>query len=55
MNLIEFTGLKRSGNHAIIFWMLQNLSGKKEVIRISEHTFFRSGNCIFFNNINYTK
>jgi hypothetical protein len=52
MNLIEFAGLRRSGNHAIIFWMLQNLSGKKEVITIENRVFYRSGNCIFFNNLN---
>lgn len=51
MNLIEFTGLKRSGNHAIIFWMIRNLSKNINVTMIEKDTVYVSENCIFINNV----
>ena len=61
MNLIEFTGMRRSGNHAIIFWMLQNLSSldKFKVIQTVDHLSY-TNHCeiistdefIYFNNVN---
>jgi hypothetical protein len=35
MKQINFYGLARSGNHAVIFWILHNLS--KEIVEISKH------------------
>jgi len=54
MNLIEFKGLRRSGNHAIIFWMLQNLSKQKEVIPFPDNKIYKSGNCLYLNDYGFS-
>ena len=55
MNLIEFTGMKRSGNHAIILWMMRNISQTVELNIVNPQATYSSHNCIFFNCLNHTK
>lgn len=61
MNLIEFTGMRRSGNHAIIFWMLQNLSNLDnfkvkqyvdESSYINHCEIISTDEFLYFNNVN---
>jgi hypothetical protein len=51
MKLIEFTGMSRSGNHPIIFWMMRNVSNTENITTVEEDTVYVSDNCIFLNNI----
>jgi hypothetical protein len=51
MKLIEFTGMSRSGNHPIIFWMMRNISNTENITTIEKDTVYVSDNCIFLNNI----
>lgn len=55
MNLIEFTGMKRSGNHAIIHWMMKNISRTNDVNVIKPMGTYSSDNCIFFNCLNHSR
>ena len=55
MNLIEFTGMKRSGNHAIILWLLRNLAQSTELNIITHQSTYSIDNCIFFNCLNHNK
>lgn len=55
MNLIEFTGMKRSGNHAIILWMMRNIAQTKDLNVIKPQATYESQNCVFFNCLNHNK
>lgn len=55
MNLIEFTGMKRSGNHAIILWMMRNIAQTTELDIVNPKSTYASHNCIFFNCLNHKK
>lgn len=55
MNLIEFTGLKRSGNHAIILWMMRNIAQSADLNVIVPQGTYASDNCIFFNCLNHNR
>ena len=51
MERIAFYGMRRSGNHAILNWLLCNLSQKKNIIKI-KHRLVSSGNSCYLNAIN---
>tara|TARA_Y100001968_G_C19372477_1_gene725829 strand:- start:38 stop:739 length:702 start_codon:yes stop_codon:yes gene_type:complete len=44
-------GMRRSGNHAILEWMIKNLSGKDER-HVIKHSFITNGNSCYLNAIN---
>ena len=47
---IAFYGLRRSGNHAVIEWLLRNISGVDEVLRIAPK-FCVSGKSCYLNSL----
>lgn len=49
--IINFCGLSRSGNHAVIFWAFHNVSEK--VFEINNHQIYVGDNICFFNNCDY--
>lgn len=48
---IIFYGLKRSGNHAIIYWILRNLQGSEKLCEIVPSYIHLGTNSIFFNDV----
>ena len=48
---IFFYGIRRSGNHAVLDWLLHNLSGDRTRFKI-KHRLMASGNSCYLNAVN---
>ena len=51
MTSLAIYGMRRSGNHAILEWMIKNLSGTNER-HVIKHSLITSGDSCYLNAIN---